>query len=223
LVRALYRILTLKTFKSLLFKKHFKRNSFEILVSAKRALDSSKVKFWIDFGTLLGIYREGDVIENDLDMDLGMYLSEYTEKVDNAFYKEGFKLYRKIVIDEGKYGLEVSFIKKGIKIDLFCYSKFNSHLFKVHSFSNFPGLGLTKSIKEKGELRVIEQCMPLKNFKVISFKDEEFLIPSNTEEYLSYHYGKDFMTPRRWDYTDLDNDNIHAIVLDDKVGKVYFG
>ena len=36
--------------------------------------------FWLDFGTLLGYYRGGDIIPHDIDIDVGMMESSY-EKI----------------------------------------------------------------------------------------------------------------------------------------------
>lgn len=221
IIRVAYLLVTFRLLKEINYSKHFKSNSFDVLLDAKSAIESIGIPFWLDFGTLLGVFRNGDFLENDLDLDIGLYLSDYSKALDKAMIKKGFKFFRGCHIDESKYGLELSYIKNNIKIDLFFYSKLDSDLYKVHCFDNFPGLGELQSIKKYGGLRVIEQSMILKGLKKIDFRGESFLIPSNTDEYLSHHYGNDFLTPKRWNYKNLENDNINAYYLADKVGVVF--
>ena len=43
---------------------------------------SSKISnydVWLDFGTLLGYYRENDFISHDLDMDFGIIINDYDD------------------------------------------------------------------------------------------------------------------------------------------------
>lgn len=42
----------------------------------KIALDSENVLFWLDYGTLLGAYREHDFIKHDFDLDIGLWLKD---------------------------------------------------------------------------------------------------------------------------------------------------
>ena len=48
----------------------------EVLQKAKNALDSENVLFWLDYGTLLGAYREHDFIKHDFDLDIGLWLKD---------------------------------------------------------------------------------------------------------------------------------------------------
>ena len=42
-----------------------------MLVVVIQALDEHKeLKWWVDFGTLLGLIREGDIIRGDNDVDI---------------------------------------------------------------------------------------------------------------------------------------------------------
>ena len=46
------------------------------LRKVKEILDESGVDYWLDYGTLLGAYREGKIIEGDYDSDLGVWYEE---------------------------------------------------------------------------------------------------------------------------------------------------
>ena len=58
----------LKKYNSIRFKarkKRFLKYGNETLLKAKKALESENLLFWLDYGTLLGAYREHDFIKHD--------------------------------------------------------------------------------------------------------------------------------------------------------------
>ena len=59
-------------------KTYFKEESQELLKNCTSALDSVGVVYWLEFGTLLGYYREGDFISHDYDIDIGTYYENST-------------------------------------------------------------------------------------------------------------------------------------------------
>lgn len=59
----------------------FKKALVHLLVSfAKISSRHPNVKWWIDCGTLLGLYRDGDIIHNDKDCDVCVDLSTITKE-----------------------------------------------------------------------------------------------------------------------------------------------
>lgn len=68
--------------------------SEKILLDIKEVLDSEGIPFWLWAGTLLGIYRSGNLIPWDGDIDLAIY-SEDIQRViqcENKFNDKGFEL-----------------------------------------------------------------------------------------------------------------------------------
>lgn len=62
------------------------------LKKIKRIFDMHNIVFWLDAGTLLGSVRNGEILEWDSDVDLGMWASDF-EKVKDVFpvfKEEGF-------------------------------------------------------------------------------------------------------------------------------------
>ena len=49
-----------------------KDKRLQFLKEVKEVLDKAEITFWVDWGTLLGFYREGDFIEFDPDIDIGI-------------------------------------------------------------------------------------------------------------------------------------------------------
>lgn len=199
--------------------KKFRQNGTRVLLKAKMALDHINLHYWLDFGTLLGVYRDQKLLTNDLDLDIGVFLCDYCPEIEETMKKFGFRLIREYIIDDKKSGLQQTFLLDGVSIDLFYYIS-NGDKMHCHCFTNFRGYSFADSIKVKGGVQPIEQYLPNDGFRKIIFEGGYFNVPDDTHKYLAYHYGEDYMTPRKWDYCDLENDNINAILLNDKLGKV---
>jgi len=157
------------------------KNRWKFLLEVKSVLDKAEIPFWIDFGTLLGFYRQGDFLETDPDIDLGIK-RKYQDKVieiapelskigkvitrvdiGNGRYLAGYKIYRDdLWIDiaffwecEGKYILPISQWEKVM-------------VFKKEYYDNLTDLEI---------------------------KGVKFKMPEKIEEYLILHYGEDWRRP----------------------------
>ena len=66
----------------------------EVLKEIKHILDDTEVKYWLEWGTLLGAVRDGKFIPWDTDIDLGMVCAEGCKVIARIeeFEKKGFKV-----------------------------------------------------------------------------------------------------------------------------------
>jgi phosphorylcholine metabolism protein LicD len=65
-------------------------------------LNKNKVDYWVCHGTLLGLIREGKLIEWDNDIDIGVLKNKKNIKLINQiFKKKGFKRKKKFFSDDG--------------------------------------------------------------------------------------------------------------------------
>ena len=64
----------------------------EELKEIKKLLDNLGVKFFVVFGTLLGIYRDKAFLEGDPDIDIGIFGEERNQEVRTAIQEAGFKI-----------------------------------------------------------------------------------------------------------------------------------
>ena len=55
------------------------KENFEEILNVVYSSDLKDYNIWLDFGTLLGYYRENDFISHDLDMDFGVQISSFEE------------------------------------------------------------------------------------------------------------------------------------------------
>jgi len=68
--------------------------------------------FWIDSGTLLGIVRDGHIIKNDNDIDIGMWASDI-DNVLNTFEKQN--LYKIKIFKYKKYLYKIKLYNKYLR------------------------------------------------------------------------------------------------------------
>ena len=58
-------------------KVKFLENSDVVFNTVIQLLKKNGIHVWLDFGTLLGAYRDSDFIKNDFDMDFGAFGTDY--------------------------------------------------------------------------------------------------------------------------------------------------
>jgi hypothetical protein len=159
------------------------------LADAGAILTSLGITFWLTDGTLLGYFREGDIIEHDIDVDLGLYIYDYSDEIIPAFGRGGFAV--KYVLGERRQGLELSFIRDGVKVDLFFFYREGDRLWH----GAWEGL-------DKGRKRnLIKYYYDPFELREIEFLGGRFKIPADTLKYVETKYGEDWRVPvKDWDW-----------------------
>lgn len=156
--------------------RDFQLKSLEELKIFKKFAIKNDIKYWIDFGTLLGAVRHKGFIPWDDDIDVSMD-EENVEKLISAIEKSkdfGYQYY------DGVNGKLIFFYRKGlksgekrIKIDVFRYSCIDEKSYKKHyryaKLLNtfFPTKLVSKMIRNK--LDILKK--PMKNCK-----NDDFLL-----------------------------------------------
>ena len=94
-----------------------RRDNFKAMV---KLLEATNLTYWITAGTLLGAIRDKDLIEWDIDTDIGIFSSERKEFIEliKAAEKEGFEFFRAEADDA-----LISLIRNGEYIDFYRYIK----------------------------------------------------------------------------------------------------
>lgn len=137
------------------------------------------VEYWVDFGTLLGIIRENDIILGDNDIDICILDTksnhEKMKLVKNDIEKLGFKFTKETW---SAYRVRKSILFADIYINKFDY-KNKLYLGAVNNNDNisFDLIGTPKTIIWK------KYNLPVK-------------VPENIHEVLVWRYGNDYMTPK---------------------------
>lgn len=150
-----------------------------LLKAGHEYLEKIKVPHWIDFGTLLGSFREGKIIEYDNDVDFGFPI-EYAHIVKNnkhllpndiVFYdtsnKHGFP----------KFGIMHKTL--GANCDFYSYSKLANGKLRYNLESSYKGTLDGRDVP-------YHFIYPLKDCMI---NDIKVKCPHKTEKYLRFRYG----------------------------------
>lgn len=148
--------------------------AFDNLCAINSVLEGKGVFWGVIYGTMLGIYRDGDFIEWDEDTDL------YILEEDEAIFKD-------VIWDLVKVGFELiryeraglySFIRNGEYVDFYVLNKLSKEL----RLTSDGGILFERFIKER---------------RLIDFKGLNLFVPKDIEEFLSFAYG-DWKKPVRF-------------------------
>lgn len=147
---------------------------------------------WLDYGTLLGAYREHDFIKHDNDIDLAMFGADFDLAFQRALYDRGFNILRQFTLvdaqqPEKRQLTEITLKYKQVQIDIFL--KFQAD---GTTFGYLWGKGEAQCNKWKA----FRDVFSYSGFKESDFLGVKVLVPENTEDFLRCKYGDDFMQPQ---------------------------
>jgi len=138
--------------------------------------DANNIVYWIDFGTLLGIVREGDIIKWDSDGDISIFKSSRESVI-------------KVLTDQSKYKFRKAGGRYRISpldssepwIDIYIWKDNSIGEFYESAESGFPrGLYI--------------KCEHIKQLCRLKFRNKAILAPKKYRSRLIQLYG-DYMTP----------------------------
>ena len=151
------------------------------LIDTKKILDKLGIRFWLYEGALLGIYRDGDFIPWDWDLDFLVFTEEILisgilQKIKKSFKLEGFKVSIKKHKGEDNYPrLKIGIIRNGDKLSINGYNLDKKNNVRTRIPYRFP-------------------CKLFEGGGHIEFKGIKYPCPSPIEDYLELSYG-DWKTP----------------------------
>lgn len=163
--------------------------NFEEILNIVYSSDLKEYDIWLDFGTLLGFYRENDFISHDLDMDFGIIINDYEVFLEKEKYllKNGFTRTKEFYYDNKL--VELSYSYKGLNVDFIVYQFENN---KISSDTIFY---MKNALGKPTRYEVYHYELPFSGLKIYEFKNIDVKIPNNSREYLSKLYGEDFEIP----------------------------
>ena len=100
--------------------KAYQANSLNTLAVFDSCMRNNGIQYTLIFGTMLGAVREKGFIKHDMDIDVAMWVEDYSERVQQCLETAGFKLDRRFLIDDGKCAREETYILDNVPIDIFC-------------------------------------------------------------------------------------------------------
>lgn len=194
------------SYEDYMHRKRFRKNAITLLYKLKDVLDENNIFFWLEYGTLLGAYRNHDFISYDYDMDIGAFYEDAT-RIRLALEKAGFKLTRRFQVGDGSLGFEETYALYGVDVDVFYFHK---ELRTIYCY------GFKPLINDYLHAQVKKVTFPFKGFSSIIFKGKLFHVPANIEEHLAAHYGDDFMIPQS-NFDSQNAPNVYYYSLDERM------
>ena len=171
-------------------QKTLHKYGMEALQAFKDVCDECSKNYWLEFGTLLGAFREKSFIRHDIDIDTSMLASDYTEDFEQKLISKGFVkdhfFYLLNVKTNEKAASEHAFLFKGIPFDIFLRFR-EGDFFKQYSFN----------VGEKCAISLTKEY----TFDATDASSKVFInglelkASPNPREHLSTYYGENFMTP----------------------------
>lgn len=192
---------------------------FQNLQDLIAIFNKHNAKFWVDCGTLLGIYRDKAIIDGDSDCDVGILAEDITPELikdlqdrlvtPNRMFYDTEDLLKHLETDEFVKTRNLKFVLKQkdkivkfkdteISCDIFLY-------FPHEDYHMFKYGGREQYIRTKSKY--------ILNLGSMQFKGVKFKIPSNVEKYLEQLYGEEWNVPdptfdyrknKPWCLLDLD-------------------
>ncbi len=149
------------------------------------------ISIWLDFGTLLGYYREKKFISFDIDLDFGIYAEDQEKfaEVRESLLKKGFLYTRRFEYDHQL--VEESFSYNDLNIDVVYYIKKEA----VKNIMSYLIVYAMDMNKKPIDIQGYEEENNITVLEATQFMGVDVMVPQNTEEYLKNYYGEDFMTP----------------------------
>ena len=153
-----------------------KEKAFKLICDLVDELEKEGVKYWFNWGLLLGVVRQNDFIPYDTDLDITVHWED-REKVwaiEPIMFNKGCYVPTK----EECFPEDRWFIRDKEKIEL-----------------NFVEKIGDKYVYSPDRCSLGCPCDYIDNLDEVVFYGRKFTIPSNAKEYLRLSYGNDWETP----------------------------
>ncbi len=195
--------------------RQLRRYHHEILTAFTTAMSELDLPYWLDYGTLLGVIRDGGYVDNDTDLDFGMYLHDYTPEISEVLSRYGFKAEYDRLVDGGETAREAVYSYKGVHTDIFFYKVEGDRMYTMVAFPE-GGRSYEEMVAAYGGMKVYRTTHPYMGTKMISYKDLVIAVPEDEHRYLVSCYGEGYaVKDPDYDYVTFSAPN--RKVLDDKV------
>jgi len=190
-IRAGYRVLKRK--QQRLATRNLQLYGLSIYNEIHSILSQNEIKYWADFGTLLGIIRDNGPIAHDEDIDFSILSESDFKKIYNLLISHGFSLSHGWTLD-GKL-TEIAFRKYNINIDFFL------NIPNGNGFATYLYIPVTDFIGETLlSINIRERIRPLVSEVKPYFVGNALVnVPTNYAEVLTSTYGNWKIPDKKFD------------------------
>lgn len=198
--------------------KVFRQNAIHVISIFDKCLSDNGLVYSLVFGSMLGAIREHGFIKHDLDIDVAMWIEDYSPQIQKELNKYGFRLAHTLTVENGELAREETYSKDGISIDIFYIYPPLERMPYCCTFYYCDGcVSFEHSVSKCGYVKVRRLEMPWKKEIIkVPFENIELPIMTNSKELLKITYGNDYMTPNpRWTPS---RENNYAVIWKDVKG-----
>lgn len=160
-------------------------NAAEVMERCCNAFEKNKIKYLISWGTALGLYRNGEFIPHDTDIDIDIINCENQKFIDNALRGVGMKLARSVFYRNRPQQL-IYISEEGVLFDIMFWTSARKFL-KGKIFVNYSEPGYIA----KMPFRFSE------NINYIEYKNKKYPSYSPIKEYLAFLYSENWKIPKK--------------------------
>ncbi|XCP84203.1 LicD family protein [Roseburia hominis] len=167
------------------------KSGYECLREVEKVLNDAKISYFITYGTLLGIIREGKFIAHDNDIDISVLdINDFSwSNLEKVLKTIGLVKKHQFILD-GEI-TEQTYKKGNLSIDFFM-----SKIENGNSITYFYLRDENHSYKTKNEFLVRQGITsPIVKTKLYKCKAGIFRVPSNAEGFLEEVYGANWRVP----------------------------
>ncbi|XP_021353869.1 fukutin-like [Mizuhopecten yessoensis] len=165
--------------------QHFQRKARQLIAQGKEVFDKLGMRFWISSGTLLGWYRQCDIITHAQDVDFGIWIKDYNPQLIPEMEKAGLPL--KHLFGRVNDTFELSFQAGDIKLDIFFFYEESDHMWNGGT-----------DVKNGEKLKYV---FPKFNLCWTTLLDLHVRVPCPTLPYIEANYGKGWFNPvKEWSW-----------------------
>jgi hypothetical protein len=149
-------------------------------------LNSHDFRYWLDYGSLLGLARNGKLLVYDHDTEIGIF-------------KEDLNEFRSLApLIQKAFGYDVTFPPRWPRIT---FSKVNHALMEVMVYEGCGGFNVDlmggkydRRVRQNPTCFLTPRCL-FEDLKKIDYEGIPISVPSNIEDYLYLRYGPDWKKP----------------------------
>lgn len=169
---------------------YIQRDGMAVLNEVQTILSELGITSFADFGTCLGLVREGELLKHDLDMDIGVIAKpEDREKIRVALERRGFRLWRQYCYQGN--AVEESYHYRDIKVDLNFYEMTDEYS-RTWLFYQKPG----HEYENSWTRHVVQMTYsPIRGVKYQEFNGSMIALPEDPELLMTEKYGPTWRTP----------------------------
>lgn len=178
----------------------YEKYGIEAIDIFDKCMNSNGFFYTLAFGSILGAIREHGFIKHDKDIDVYMWIEDYTPKIIEELQKVGFVWKTNFSVCSDKCGREDTFEYKGVHIDIFwMYPSLDEYPYCC-DFLRKEGMGVNQRMPRRLEIPIVKES------RLEKFETLQLPVPVNAEEICAFRYGSDYMIPNpSWNWKRAKN------------------